>query len=324
MLFDPLAPRPQGTVRGMCATSADSRFSLVPVLAGGGTRLPAHVGVLTALGELGVHYQRIVGVSGGSIVAALHAAGWPTPRMRELAMEVPYQRFRGFSLYQLLFHGGLTSGNSFEEWLDDLLKGVTFQDLLLDLSVVATDVKRCQPVIFDRHTTPHYKVSKAVRHSMGIPLLFSFQDYGDAVLVDGSILSEDALQRDWAGDGTPVCVFRLRGDDAGTASVKKSWFPLPSYMHMLVRTFMTTVSREFVDIRHWPRTVVIDVGPRSPVDFRLSREDKEDLYQRGYATTNSIMPFKFPQLAALLQSQSQPPAPAPETAAPPQPSTAEA
>jgi NTE family protein len=283
-------------------TAGEHKFQLVPVLAGGGTRLPAHVGVLNALQELGVHYDKIVGVSGGSIVAALHAAGWSTSRMRDLAMDVPYQRFRGFSLYQLLFHGGLTSGNGFEQWLDDLLEGVRFKDLPMELAVVATDVKRCQPVIFDRHVTPDYPVSKAVRHSMGIPLLFAFQQYGDAVLVDGSILSEDALQRDWAGDGTPVCVFRLRGDDAG-APIAKGWFPLPSYLHMLVRTFMTTVSREFVDIRHWPRTVVVDVGPRSPVDFKMTREDKEDLYKRGYDTARSIMPFKFPALAAWIAAE---------------------
>ena len=46
-----------------------SGLHLVPVLAGGGTRLAAHVGVLAALDDLGVRYARIVGVSGGSIVA---------------------------------------------------------------------------------------------------------------------------------------------------------------------------------------------------------------------------------------------------------------
>ena len=44
--------------------------SLVPVLAGGGTRLPAHVGVLAALADFGISVPSYVGVSGGSIVAA--------------------------------------------------------------------------------------------------------------------------------------------------------------------------------------------------------------------------------------------------------------
>lgn len=274
-------------------------LQIVPVFAGGGTRLSAHVGALKALGELGIGYPRVVGVSGGSIVAALHAAGWTADRLHELAVEVDFGRFRGFSLFQLIFHGGLSSGNAFEEWLDDMLDGLTFKDLPLDLAVVATDVRRSQPVIFDRATTPDYSVAKAVRHSMGIPLLFAFQDYGDSVLVDGSILSEDALHRDWAGDGTPVCVFRLRSErEIEPPPRRRWWFPLPGYVHMLIRTFMTTLSREFVNAKHWPHTIVIDVGRHSPVDFRLTRADKEYLFECGRNTVRTILPRKFAALAA--------------------------
>nr|WP_206171836.1 patatin-like phospholipase family protein [Thiorhodococcus mannitoliphagus] len=39
---------------------------VVPILAGGGTRLPVHVGVLKALEDLGVVTEHIVGVSGGA------------------------------------------------------------------------------------------------------------------------------------------------------------------------------------------------------------------------------------------------------------------
>ncbi|URI06821.1 patatin-like phospholipase family protein [Aquincola tertiaricarbonis] len=279
---------------------------LVPVLAGGGTRLPAHVGVLTALHRMNVELPRLVGVSGGSIVAALHAAGWSPERLRTLALDIEFSRFKGFSLYQLFFHGGLTSGDTFERWLDDLLGGVCFKDLPLDLAVVATDVRRSEPVVFDREHTPDYRVARAVRHSMGIPLLFAFQPHGDKLLVDGSILSEDALHRDWAGDNTPVCLFRLRGERAPSddeAPPRRPLFPLPGYILMLIRTFMTTISREFVNARHWPRTVVVDVGRHSPVNFKLTRADKEDLFQRGLGTVMEVLPMKFPELAARLAAQ---------------------
>lgn len=186
---------------------------LVPVLAGGGTRLAAHVGVLAALRDLGVEYRKLVGVSGGSIVAALHAAGFTPPRMLKLVLDVDFARFRGGSLVELVRRGGLSSGVLFEQWIDDALEGRCFSDLDLDLAVVATDVRFNRPVVFDRQSTPLIKVSRAVRFSMGIPLLFSFQPWEGGLLVDGSILSEDALHRDWGGDGTPACLFRLRSDD---------------------------------------------------------------------------------------------------------------
>ena len=83
---------------------------MIPVLAGGGTRLPAHVGILTALEQMDYEIPRLVGVSGGSIVAALYARGRHTAYLKRLAFEVDFRQFRGFSLKKLIFHGGLSSG----------------------------------------------------------------------------------------------------------------------------------------------------------------------------------------------------------------------
>jgi len=266
---------------------------MVPVLAGGGTRLAVHVGVLAALAELGVRYDRLVGVSGGSIVAALHAAGMPPSKLLELLLEVDFTRFRGRSLVELVRRGGLSSGAVFEDWIDGLLEGRCFADLDTDLVVVATDVRAGRPVVFERRTTPHLKVAHAVRCSMGIPLLFSFRPWEGGLLVDGSILSEDALHVDWSGDGTPVCLFRMRSDAEVRPQTLNRWFPLGGYMYMVIRTFMTTISREFVDARHWPRTVVIDTGSYSLLEFRIDRAQKEHLYRMGYETTRRVLPLKF-------------------------------
>ena len=92
---------------------------MIPVLAGGGTRLPAHVGILTALEQMNYRVDRLVGVSGGSIVAALYARGFSTTYLKKLAFDVDFRQFRGFSLKKLLFAGGLSSGERFESWLDD-------------------------------------------------------------------------------------------------------------------------------------------------------------------------------------------------------------
>ena len=47
---------------------------IIPIFAGGGTRLPAHLGVLKALDKLDVTFDDLVGVSGGSIIASLFAS----------------------------------------------------------------------------------------------------------------------------------------------------------------------------------------------------------------------------------------------------------
>lgn len=279
---------------------------MVPILAGGGTRLPAHVGILKALRDMNIQVDHLVGVSGGSIVASLWARGWTIEEMKKLSLDVKFTQFREFNLRQLLFHGGLSSGDIFENWMNDQLENATFAELDRDLHIVATDVKTGSPVIFDKINTPDFCVATAVRFSMGIPLLFAFKEYKDHLMTDGSILSEDALRRDWTGNGTASCCFRLRA--AETTRTKKKinrWFPLPDYMQMLIRSFMTTISREFINDAFWGTTITVDTADISPVEFDMTIEQKLLLMDRGYDTTIEIFPLKFPELAPLVEKKAQ-------------------
>lgn len=270
---------------------------IVPILAGGGTRLPAHVGVLTALKDLGIGYQHLVGVSGGSVVASLAAVGQTSEQMKALFRDVDFSQFRGYSLINLLLRGGLSTGRRFERWMDDQLGGARFRDLDVDLHVVATDVRAGRPAIFDRRTTPDLPVARAVLYSISIPLIFPFHHYGNHVLVDGSILAEDGLFRDWAGDHTPVVCFRLRDNKVAANHVSRRILPVADYLFMLIRTFMTTLSREYLSDALWLNTILIETEGLSPLEFHMSFEQKTTLFQAGYDTTHTYLPVKLGRLA---------------------------
>lgn len=265
---------------------------IVPILAGGGTRLPAHLGVLHALNDLQIQFDNIVGVSGGSIIASLFASGLSIDQVKKIALDTNYTQFTGFSLFKLIRNGGLSSGDVFENWVDDHLQGKTFAQMKLQLHVVATDVKSGKPVIFNTENTPDMKVSKAVRFSMSIPLVFSFKPHGKHLMVDGSILSEDALHRNWANDGTPVMCFRLRSEYEYDELKTNKYFPIFNYITLLIRTFMTTISREYINDAFWHNTIVINTGECSGVDFSMTDEQKLQLFEIGYQTAFEIVPIK--------------------------------
>lgn len=266
--------------------------SIVPILAGGGTRLPAHIGVLKALKDLQIDFTHLVGVSGGSIIASLYASGLSIAEIKHIAITTNYSQFRGFSLVNLIRNGGLSSGDIFEKWVDKNLQGKRFIDLERNLHIVATDVKTGRPVIFNRENTPEMKVSQAVRFSMSIPLVFSFKEFGKHIMVDGSILSEDAVHRDWANDGTPVLCFRLRGEHEYDELKTDGLFPIVNYVTLLIRTFMTTISREYINEAFWHNTIIINTGLCSAVDFGMSEEKKFALFDIGYQTAMEIVPIK--------------------------------
>ncbi|MEW5768748.1 MAG: patatin-like phospholipase family protein [Pseudomonadota bacterium] len=267
--------------------------SIVPVLAGGGTRLPAHVGVLAALDDMGMRYEHLVGVSGGSVVASLAAAGHDIAHMKSLFRDVDFNQFRGMSLTNLLLHGGLSTGKRFFHWLNGELEGRLFRDLEVDLHVVATDVRAGKPVIFDKASTPDLEVARAVMFSTSIPLVFPFHHYREHVLVDGSILAEDSLFRDWGGDGTPVMCFRMRDDKGSANHPARRILPVADYMFMLMRTFMTTLSREHLSEALWHNTVVIRTDGLSPLEFHMSPAQKTALFEAGYQTTRQYLPRKL-------------------------------
>ncbi|WP_333969723.1 patatin-like phospholipase family protein [Alteromonas mediterranea] len=265
---------------------------IVPIFSGGGTRLSAHIGIIKALHDMKIGFDTLVGVSGGSIIASLHAEGYSVEQMRELALVTDFKQFTEFSLVRLLREGGLSSGDVFQNWIDEQLEGAVFADMPLDLNILATDVNGGGPVLFNKHATPDMKVSEAVRYSMSIPLIFSFKPFKEYLLVDGAILSEDALFEDWRGDGTPSVCFRLQSTEQKRKAIKKNLLQLPQYVGMLIRTFMTAISREYVNAKYWHNTVVVNTGEVSAVDFSLTPEIKNTLFELGYSTTKEFLPKK--------------------------------
>lgn len=266
---------------------------IVPIFSGGGTRLPCYIGILQALQELQLDFSHVVGVSGGSIVAALLADGRNRDELKRLALETDFKQFKGFSLFNLIRTGGLSSGDTFERWMDHQLEGRTFAEMKLDLHVLATDINGGGPVIFNRANTPDVKVATAVRYSMSIPLLFSFKTFKNHVMADGVILAEDALHQDWSGHGVPVICFRLKSEHEDKPIKKRRLFPLVSYITMLIQTFMSAMSREYVHAQYWHNTVLINTGNISAVDFSLPIEKKLQLLEQGYNTVMAVIPQKF-------------------------------
>jgi len=266
---------------------------IVPILAGGGTRLPAHVGVLTALHDMDYRFNHIVGVSGGSVVASLSAFGKSPEYMRQLFRDVNFSQFRGYSLINLMLRGGLSNGKRFQHWLESEIGSVCFKDCEIDLNIVATDVRSGHPVIFNRQNTPDLLVARAVLFSISIPLLFPFHHYGRHVLTDGSILAEDGLFRDWAGDRTPVFCFRLRDNRVAAEHPARRILPVADYLFMLMRTFMSTLSREYMSDTLWLNTVLIETEGMSPLEFNMTPGQKNSLFDSGYKTTRDYLPAKL-------------------------------
>jgi predicted acylesterase/phospholipase RssA len=199
------------------------------VFEGGGVRASAHAGAFAAARKAGVNFGRVAGTSGGSIVAALIAAGYDAPQLSKLLDDTDFPSFiipsgekeRSFfrnsyliraarlftcgrwkNVATIALNSGLHSSSKIESWMEkqlrDIIGGerglgmagpITFKELRLPLHVVATDLVSGQPKIWSRETTPDDSVAFAVRCSCTIPFFYRAVPFGSSLLIDGGAVS---------------------------------------------------------------------------------------------------------------------------------------
>ncbi|MFV3415439.1 patatin-like phospholipase family protein [Pseudomonas nitroreducens] len=223
LLFALLLLLPLGT---LAANMPQPKIGLV--LSGGAARGLAHIGVLKALDEQGIHVDAIAGTSMGAVIGGLYAAGYTPKELEQLALEldwkqalsdspprvdVPFRRKqddRDFLVKQKLSFRddgtlglplGAIQGQNLSMLLESLLVHTSdtrdFDQLAIPFRAVATDIATGEKVVFSKGHLP-----QAIRASMSIPAVFAPVDVNGKLLVDGGMV-----------DNIPVDVARQMGVD---------------------------------------------------------------------------------------------------------------
>jgi len=198
------------------------------VLSGGAARGLAHIGVLKALEEQGVHIDAIAGTSMGAVVGGLYASGYSVEELEKLATtldwqqalsdapprkDVPFRRKqddRDFLVKQKLSFRddgslglplGVIQGQNLSLLLESKLAHTAdtrdFDKLPIPFRAVATDIASGEKVVFSRGHLP-----QVIRASMSIPAVFAPVELDGRLLVDGGMV-----------DNIPVDVARDMGVD---------------------------------------------------------------------------------------------------------------
>ncbi|MEM7110848.1 MAG: cyclic nucleotide-binding and patatin-like phospholipase domain-containing protein [Chloroflexota bacterium] len=152
------------------------------VLAGGGAKGYAHVGVFRAIQETGVPIDMIGGTSMGALAGGAIALDWDYTRMVQLS--------RRFANSKSLFDYTLPLVSFFaSKKVTDMLKEITegrqLEDLWRPFFTISSNLTRAEVVVHRRGP-----LWKAIRASLSIPGIFSpvLHENGD-VLVDGGMMN---------------------------------------------------------------------------------------------------------------------------------------
>jgi NTE family protein len=190
---------------------APARPRVCLVLAGGGARGTAHIGVIKVLDELRVPVDCIAGTSIGALVGAAYATGINGAEMEKIVSgletehlfvdrpprsEVPirikldeHRNYIGpeFGVRDgtLLVSKGLVAGEQLETTMRRLIRSsdvVRFDDLPIPFRAVATDLVTGDPVVLSEG-----ELSQAVRASLSVPIALAPVRLGGHLLVDGAL-----------------------------------------------------------------------------------------------------------------------------------------
>ena len=194
------------------------------VLAGGGARGAAHIGVIKVLEQLRVPVDCVAGTSIGALVGAAYATGMSADEMQrtiagltsealfvdrpprtDLPMRSKIDEKRNFvgpefgvRDGQLLVAKGLVAGVQLETMMRRLIRSsdvIRFDDLPIPFRAVATDLATGEAVVLSRG-----ELSQALRASVSVPVALA------PVRIDGRILVDGALT-----DNLPLDVAREMG-----------------------------------------------------------------------------------------------------------------
>ena len=270
------------------------------VMNGGGVRLAAYVGAITAFRDMGLQFGAVASASAGSIVGAFLAAGWSPEAMYAKVLETDFTRFKDRRLRSLLFEGGLYAGNVFERWLDAQLHGARFGDLRADLFVIAVDLIGREPFVFSRYTTPEVAVSKAVRCSMAIPWVWRPDRWDGKLLADGQLLPwipsgiEMMQATDAGANAVRTVMLRLLGDPPQDRLARRRLWPW-DLAAILLETMLTALENQRVPGPLWQDTILIRVGKIAPLQLRLTDAAKEYLFRCGYDQAHRYFHKASPQ-----------------------------
>lgn len=285
------------------------------VCEGGGVRGIGLVGAVDALAAAGYRFPRVAGSSAGAIVASLVAAlqvsGEPLSRLAEVMRSIDYRKFLDRNLIgQVPLIGGalslLTSDGVYRgAYLEQLLAGLlgdlgvrTFGDLRTgerpeqfawSLVVTASDLSRRRLVRIPWDLATYgldpddFPVARAVHASSAIPYVFEPVRVAGATWVDGGLLSDFPVELFDRPDGQPQWpTFGIRlSARPGIPPTHPVHGPV-SLGIAAIETLVSNQDNAYIDdpctVR---RTIFVPADEVSPIDFDITAEQREALYQRG-------------------------------------------
>src|SRR5450432_603310 len=257
---------------GIPVPASPARIPTIGLALGGGfARGIAHIGILKVLQEENIPVGFVAGTSVGALIGAAYCSGVCPADLEKIASKV---RFRDLARWTLSRYG-FASNLRMINFLNQILKVKTFEELQIPLAITATDFASGEGVVF--RSGP---LADPVRASCAYPGVFLPVSINGRLLVDGML-----------AHALPTAPLREMGADRVIAvSLKSNWatgdapkhiFDVIGQCFAIAQNMNSALARQSADLVIEP-----DVTGYRYDDFEHSSE----LVQLGEHTTRAALP----------------------------------
>lgn len=292
------------------------------VFSGGGVKAIGFAGALKATEEAGyTEWVNVAGTSAGAITAMALAVGYNADSLKQQLDAFDFAKLADYGgpfgvgrIENLIVRDALTHGKALSRFIDQLLHdapqpATTFGELDRQLRVIGTDLAHNRMVVFPEDVALYvdgdgkpldpaeFPIAEAVRISAGYPYFFPSLKLRDAAtgkqgaLVDGGIVSSyPVFLFDSPQPRRPTWGFQLfSGSDPDQPSYHAIGGPAwpIDMLQAIIETSITALD-ELSMKAFGNRTILIPTGAVGTLDFALTTEQKQLLYDSGYQAAKSF------------------------------------
>lgn len=270
------------------------------VFSGGGIRGVAYAKIPLILEKYGIlsNIEGVAGTSAGSIIAGLLAIKMTPDKIYDIITNMDYNKFKDdsygilFDLYRFTNKYGWNRGDYFHNWYEKILeeetgiREITLEDAYnltkIELTVVSTCWNTSNPEYINYKTYPKLPVSAAVRMSMSYPLFFVPYSYNGMLYVDGGMTNNFPIE---LYPKENVLGFKLLSNSQkiqdGRLVTNLDPKNIIVYTTNLISIMLTTVENNNMRNEYLEKTVFIDTGDISSMDFDIALDEELWLIKNG-------------------------------------------
>jgi len=283
------------------------------VIAGGGIKAYSSIGAIRFL-EKSTTFDKIAGVSAGSIIATLLAIGCNSYRIQSLYDSIDLSKYvlkytSAMTYIKLITKTGIYDIKEFRDSIIHTLLeeacdngDITFEDIYNThkkvLVISGTCINKRETHYYHYISNPSMKVKEAIAISCCVPFLFTPFSWKSNTLVDGGLLENYPLYifNDVDLPNSKIAAVTDMGVDISdnTIGIKftDTYFhnksdTLLNLIKCLVLTILTNNENKYMRQDYTNKTITIDTGDIESVsNFNISIEDKLILIDRGYVAAS--------------------------------------